>query len=190
MTVSHRKEKAFRERKRNHERQALAKELNDTNSPLSEVFVFVFSLSFYVERKKRRRSKMLRNVLFLFFSFRGRINRRQWWCGMPISWFSLLYIRETIAVNPNNFLFAVLISIPFLWVLFALHIKRHHDRNRPGWWTIVAMASLGIAWVIFLAVVYLQPIITLLWIVFFGCLRGDAGENRYGPPPKPLFLRR
>ena len=129
---------------------------------------------------------VVKAIIYLLFSFRGRINRRQWWCGMPISWFSLLFIREAIAVNPNNFFAAALVSIPFLWVLFALQIKRHHDRNRPVLWTIFTMVTWGVAWVM-LSVVNLHVIITLLWIVFFGCLPGDAGENRYGPAPKPLF---
>ena len=129
----------------------------------------------------------MKAIIYLLFSFRGRISRKQWWCGLPVSYISLQFIIEIIAVNPNNFLAAVLMSLPFLWVPLALHIKRHHDRNRPFWWTILVLIFCIVAWFIFAILPGLSGISAILWIVIFGCLPGDAGKNRYGPPPKPLF---
>ena len=130
---------------------------------------------------------MVKAIIYLLFSFRGRISRKQWWFGSPVSYFCFHFIIETIAINPNNFFAAALISLPFLWVPLALNIKRHHDRNRPGWWTIIVLLCAIPPWVVSANFPALRGIILVLWIVFFGCLRGDAGENRYGPAPKPLF---
>ena len=136
-------------------------------------------------------------IIYLLFSFRGRISRKQWWgCGFPVSFISLPYVilmiggSFDISGNPTfpNFLIAVLMSLPLLWILLALHIKRNHDRNRPFWWTILVLIFCMFAWVILAVLPGLRGISPILWIVVFGCLRGDAGKNRYGPPPKPLFL--
>ena len=129
---------------------------------------------------------MVKAIIYLLFSFRGRISRRQWWIGSPISAFCLYFIRAIIAVNPNNFLAAILMGLPFLWIPLALHIKRHHDRGIPGLWTIFVMICAAAPWIVFINNAF-GGFISLLWIGYFGCLRGDASKNRYGPPPKPLF---
>ena len=139
---------------------------------------------------------MVKSIIYFLFSFRGRINRRQWWFGI-LAWYtfvSILYLfsaalyidlETELSIDLQSIL-GGLIGILSLWILFALHIKRHHDRNRPGWWTIIAIISAMATWIMF-KIISLHGIIVILWIVFFGCLRGDAGKNRYGPPPKPLF---
>ena len=141
----------------------------------------------------------MKAIIYLLFSFRGRISRKQWWFGIGVSYafISILYIfvlavsidlQTELSIDLQNELF-VLLWIPFLWVLLALNIKRHHDRNHPGWWTIITIISAIAIWILLsiTPVTGLRGIIPILWIVFFGCLRGDAGKNRYGPPPKPLF---
>lgn len=133
-------------------------------------------------------------IIYLLFSFRGRISRKQWWFGIGVSYafIFILYIfvlavsidlQTELSIDLPDELF-VLLWIPFLWVPLALNIKRHHDRNRPGWWTIITLAI----WGVLLIIPGVRGIVPILWIVFFGCLRGNAGKNRYGPPPKPLFL--
>lgn len=121
----------------------------------------------------------------MFFSFRGRINRWQWCCGVPVSLIAPFWTLEAIVLNPNKFWVAVLISSPFLWMLFAIHIKRNHDRNNPWYWTIFTLAGWAVAWV-FLKVLKAQGAIYFLWIIFFGCVEGHDGENKYGPPPDSL----
>lgn len=129
---------------------------------------------------------MVKAIIYLLFSFRGRISRRQWWFGIVVGYALMLCITFPAAFIPNPTLQAVL-WIPALWILFALHTKRHHDRNRQGWWTIIAIISAMATWILLAIIPGLRGIILILWIVFFGCLRGDAGKNRYGPAPKPLF---
>ena len=139
---------------------------------------------------------MVKAIIYLLFSFRGRINRRQWWFGILASYLLVFIIgifsvavyidlETELSIDLQSIL-GGLIWIPSLWILLALHTKRHHDRNRPGWWTIIAMVC-AIPTGILFKIIGLHGIIVILWIVFFGCLPGDAGKNRYGPPPKPLF---
>lgn len=133
---------------------------------------------------------MVKAIIYLLFSFRGRISRKQWWFGFVVWWLFSLCIGtmvELIDSIATNGLGAIPAWIVILWSVFALHTKRHHDRNRPGWWTIIAIISAMATWIMLAIIPGLRGIILILWIVFFGCLRGDVGENRYGPTPKPLF---
>ena len=140
----------------------------------------------------------MKAIIYLLFSFRGRITRKQWWFGVSLSSFPSLYLWELYIMNLKIWKNGNLLWIPIalsliccLWMFFAVSLKRHHDRNRPESWTIIVAIFAIPFWILGL-VPYpglsgLRGLITFLWIIFFGCLSGDAGKNRYGPPPKPLF---
>ena len=50
----------------------------------------------------------------------------------------------------------------------ALNVKRCHDRNRSGWFSLVPLI----------------PFVGPIWyLVDIGCMRGTAAENRFGPDP-------
>lgn len=58
--------------------------------------------------------------------------------------------------------------IALIWVSFALPIKRWHDRNKSGWWILIAFI----------------PVIGAVWaLIENGCLRGTEGRNSYGDDP-------
>ena len=110
---------------------------------------------------------MVKAIIYLLFSFRGRISVGQWWFGFVVG----LCIAFAAAAIPNPDLQAVL-SIPFIWMLFALNTKRLHDRKLPGWWMLIGLI----------------PIVGFIycgWQIAF--MSGDEGKNKYGPAPKPLF---
>jgi uncharacterized membrane protein YhaH (DUF805 family) len=48
----------------------------------------------------------------------------------------------------------------------AMGIRRLHDIDRTGWWTLIAITIIGV-------------ILLLIW----ACMRGTPGPNRYGPDP-------
>lgn len=134
----------------------------------------------------------------LLFGIRGRINRKQFWFGVSICSFSSyllwqIYITNLEIWRSGNLLWIpiVLSLVGCVWMFFAVSLKRHHDRNRPEGWTIILALFAIPLWILGLVpnspLQSLQGLIGGLWIIFFGCLLGDAGENRYGPPPKPLF---
>ena len=119
---------------------------------------------------------MVKAIIYLLFSFRGRINRRQWWCGLVVSYSVFLCIVAIVfaAESPNPDLPGVLCSLPFFWILLALNTKRLHDRNLPGWWMLIMLIPI-------LGFIYCK--------VQIAFMPGDEGGNRYGPPPKPLFFK-
>ena len=138
----------------------------------------------------------MKAIIYLLFSIRGRINRKQWWFGVSICSFPSYLLWEIYILNLKIWRSGNLLWIPIalslvccLWMFFTISLKRHHDRNRPESWTIIVAIFAIPIWLIGLypPLQSLRSLITVLWIVFFGCLRGDAGKNRYGPPPKPLF---
>jgi uncharacterized membrane protein YhaH (DUF805 family) len=62
-----------------------------------------------------------------------------------------------------------LVGLLFAWIKLAVLVKRWHDRDKSGWWVLIALV----------------PIIGPIWQgieCFF--LPGTEGSNRYGPSPK------
>lgn len=102
----------------------------------------------------------------LFFQFDGRINRAKWWLGIVGIWI-IEGIVFAIIGSDNTNIFG-LVGLVFLWPSLALGIKRFHDRDKSGWWVLVALI----------------PIIGFFWILIeLGMLEGTNGPNQYGPDP-------
>jgi uncharacterized membrane protein YhaH (DUF805 family) len=75
----------------------------------------------------------------------------------------LLRVAGVTAANTD-----LLVNLLLLWPALAISAKRWHDRGKSAWWMLVLLI----------------PVIGWLWaLVENGCLRGNAGTNRYGPDP-------
>jgi uncharacterized membrane protein YhaH (DUF805 family) len=110
-----------------------------------------------------------------YFSAQGRVNRKQWWLWLvlPVTVISIILALVDVATgnyDPQNGIgvfsgiFALLAIIPSIIV----YIKRFHDRDKSGWWVLIALI----------------PIIGAIWILIeLGFLAGTPGPNRFGPPP-------
>lgn len=106
----------------------------------------------------------------MFFSFHGRISRRQYWLwgvlallGFALLAFALLGIAR---VKPHKA--ELIVNLLLLWPALAVSVKRWHDRNKSGWWVLVNLV----------------PVVGWLWaLVENGFLRGTDGPNRYGDDP-------
>ena len=70
---------------------------------------------------------------------------------------------------PAGFMIAIVVLILlFLWPTLCVYAKRWHDRNKSGWWTLIALV----------------PIVGGIWMLIeCGLLRGTRGDNRFGPDP-------
>ena len=103
------------------------------------------------------------------------MNRKQWWLRLilPILVSSLVlafldgvigtYDPDT-GIGILSSLFALAALIPAILV----DIKRWHDRDKSGWWMLIALV----------------PIIGTIWfLIELGFLAGTPGPNRFGPPP-------
>lgn len=129
------------------------------------------------------------NFMSLFFSFNGRIRRSHFWLaaiGLMIvnGVVSSLTLFPAIAAaaasgDPNAVLAAYgspgallywVWALAMFWPSLALDIKRCHDRNRSGWFLLLAFIPLVNLWV-------------LVELLF---LDGTPGPNRFGPSPKGL----
>ena len=118
--------------------------------------------------------------LQLFFSFNGRIRRRDYWLAhLSVTVLSLLYIWFDISVqlaakgDPAVLLPLALLSIAlpilFIWSDLAIQVKRWHDRDKSWFWLFIGFI----------------PLVGGLWMfVELGCLDGTPGDNRFGHSPK------
>lgn len=130
-----------------------------------------------------------RRWLFRFlFSPRGRISRAGFW-GYHLTVLALAIFFTILAVSTYDpydvevglhvatrhillgFVFSYsMIAFVLIAALCSLVVtaKRFHDRDRSGWWSLIAFA----------------PVIGQAWIlVECGCLKGTPGPNRFGPDP-------
>jgi uncharacterized membrane protein YhaH (DUF805 family) len=100
----------------------------------------------------------------LWFSFKGRVNRGPYFLG-GLAAACILKGSELVPDEYQIVYLPVLLAAGF--AVFALGIKRCHDRGRAGWFMLLH----------FIPVLNLWPLIEL---TFF---RGETGANKYGPDP-------
>ena len=124
-------------------------------------------------------------MMDLFFSFNGRINRAKFWLGNVALW--VVYVILMIvggggmmmSFDPNNpqaagggmgvmGIIVLIVYIAMIWPALAIGVKRWHDRDKSGWWVLIALV----------------PIIGGLWyLIECGFLEGTKGPNKFGPDP-------
>ena len=134
-----------------------------------------------------------------FFSFRGRVGRRDFWLWQAI-WLLLTSVLFFLAGNDLvDTQMAAFGIVCLLWPASAIVVKRLHDRDRRGYWALLliaawllmagnwSMTGAVLQWVIGRAL----PFIILAGLILdLGLFRGTAGDNRFGTAPVPLRLKR
>jgi len=124
-------------------------------------------------------------VTFLFDLF-GRVRRRDFWlfffaCALVYTQMfrSVLHVadvQEDVALASVSQVYKLL-SNQYLFTIFfvmqlatlAIIVRRWHDRDKSGLWTLVA----------------LFPVLGQVWLVVeLGFLPGSSGTNRFGPSPR------
>jgi uncharacterized membrane protein YhaH (DUF805 family) len=106
----------------------------------------------------------------LLFSLKGRISRRSWWLwGAAVMIGMAMYLTVVLRVaGVTKEHTDLLVNLLLLWPALAISVKRWHDRDKPGWWALIAFV----------------PVIGWIWVLIEnGLLRGTAGVNRFGDPP-------
>lgn len=123
---------------------------------------------------------------WLLFSFKGRINRYQYWMGTLCAalFYFLIVFLCILALFGYHIAFDIIIPkeeakeiaqligvLSSLWVTAAVCVKRCHDRNKSDLWCFLLLV----------------PLIGLLWATIeLGFMNGQEGSNSYGDPP-PLI---
>jgi uncharacterized membrane protein YhaH (DUF805 family) len=101
-----------------------------------------------------------------YAKFDGRASRPAFW------WWVLFAVLASVGANIIDLaigapVFSAIVGLGLLLPNLSVAIRRLHDTDRTGWWVLIWLIPL-IGWIVLL-VFYLQ--------------QGDAGENRFGPPP-------
>ena len=108
-----------------------------------------------------------------YADFTGRARRKEYWLFMlafSIAELVLMGLTGGFKEEPSTLsgvalvLFCLAVGIPSV----AVGVRRLHDTNRSGWWTLL----------IFL------PFIGAITLFVFYVLDGTPGPNRFGPDPK------
>jgi uncharacterized membrane protein YhaH (DUF805 family) len=108
----------------------------------------------------------------LFLTADGRLNRQPYWIGSIIVTVVNLVLRSIVSLifgaGVIGSLLSLIIALAVLYPAICVLIKRFHDRDKSGWWSLLILV----------------PIIGWIWIfVEAGCLPGTVGPNQYGPDP-------
>lgn len=104
-----------------------------------------------------------------FFSSKGRIGRLRYlaW-GFAATWLYYIVIAVLTPILRDAAVVAIaswVLWVPLLVFSVLIGIKRCHDINISGWWSLTLIL----------------PVIVLAWIFW----PGSKGANRFGPPPPP-----
>jgi cytochrome c-type biogenesis protein CcmE len=119
----------------------------------------------------------------LLWSFNGRISRGEFWLGILLSSLSLIVVEIGVRLlaagaggGAAGGLVAVLmvvgtaVAVAATVAVFAVYIKRFHDRGGSGWWSLLLLV----------------PLLQFWAVIECGFLAGMREANAYGPAPKGL----
>lgn len=102
-------------------------------------------------------------LVSLLFSFKGRVNRTQYWLGnigVNIAhWIAMVVLSSAAAVTAaqtknaaaalatlgSQLALVIPVSMATAWIAMALQVKRFHDRGQSGWWAMLPMAPMVFA---------------------------------------------
>ena len=141
-------------------------------------------------------------LLQKFFSFKGRLRRRDYWlCTLAIVAATIVIVLPLVAglmfglkVEAADPRLSAL-TLVCAWPSIAILVKRIHDRDKTGWmaanywgpWTVSLLLSFfpefGLGG--FKVLLDIATTIVGVWfLIEFGFMDGTDGKNAYGPSPK------
>jgi uncharacterized membrane protein YhaH (DUF805 family) len=132
-----------------------------------------------------------------YWSLSGRVTRIQWWRFQIYAMLGfIIVVFAAISIEDDHLRvgFVAAAVAAFLLALFAVAIKRLHDRNKSAWWMIPFFVIPGLFDQFDDRLPNSYPVLALnlaaatLWLwglVEMGFLKGTTGPNRYGADPLP-----
>ncbi len=109
----------------------------------------------------------------IWFSLQGRIPRSVYWANLLFG--TTLGLLSNMLVDLMGITALVIVVPLFIAMLYAgvaVYVKRWHDRDKSGWWTMLCFV----------------PIIGTLWtLIELGFMRGTTGTNRFGVDSTHLY---
>jgi uncharacterized membrane protein YhaH (DUF805 family) len=141
-------------------------------------------------------------ILQKFFSFKGRLRRRDYWlCSLALGVAGMAIVLPLIfglvlglKFEANDPRFSLL-TLLLIWPSAAILVKRIHDRDKTGWMAANYwgpwLVSLGLSFVPefglggFKVLLDIATTVVGVWyLIEFGFMDGTQGKNAYGPSPK------
>ena len=105
-----------------------------------------------------------------YATFSGRARRKEYWL-FYLAWFILAVIAFGIDMVIGSPVIEIgvvgIINAALICPSLAVSVRRLHDTNRRGWWLLM----------------YLIPVIGVIWLIVLFCFKGMEDENRFGPDP-------
>jgi len=112
---------------------------------------------------------MMFEPLKKYAQFSGRSRRKEYWL------YTLFYVVITFltfyvdaVMGEGEGVLSLLLWLLLLVPGVAVIVRRLHDIDRSGWWSLILVI----------------PLIGPIVILVFMCLDGTSGNNRFGPDPK------
>jgi uncharacterized membrane protein YhaH (DUF805 family) len=115
-------------------------------------------------------TEAIASVLRNYATFRGRAPRSEYWyfalfaflLGVATSIVDMLLFPIWTNFSPVNSLASLALLLPSI----SVGVRRLHDIDRTGWWVLIAFTIIGI-----------------FLLLFWACVPGTRGPNRFGPDP-------
>ena len=107
----------------------------------------------------------------LFTTAQGRIGRQDYWLGgllLLVAQVAVAFVLDQGGESAAKDLLGLATMIGFAVVGFLLSIKRLHDLDKSGWFSLLLLIPI------------VNFFVGLVWMGFF---KGTAGENRFGADP-------
>ena len=112
------------------------------------------------------------DVLRKYWVFEGRARRKEYWIFALISALILIFLSlidemtgwKVWDEGVLSLVYSIAVFVPTLAVL----VRRLHDTDSSGWWVLIALI----------------PLVGAIVLLVFLVLKGNEGDNRFGPDPK------
>jgi uncharacterized membrane protein YhaH (DUF805 family) len=150
-------------------------------------------------------------LMSLYTTTEGRIGRQQWWIGAIALGIVYIVVGVIAGMVINNMQVlgwvSLILFVIFAYPLYALYLKRRHDRDNNGLDATIFLAVIGVSLLLQALGISYSPqelpnvgtvmmpnqigmiigAITLIYAIYMlvvmGFLRGTVGPNQYGPDP-------
>jgi uncharacterized membrane protein YhaH (DUF805 family) len=100
-----------------------------------------------------------------YVGFEGRASRSEYWYWTLFSIIAAMVAGSLDTIGGFGF-FGAIVSLGLFLPSLAIMFRRLHDIDRTAWWILISFTIIG-----------------ALLLLFWACLRGTVGPNRFGPDP-------
>ncbi len=112
-------------------------------------------------------------VLKNYAVFSGRARRKEYWFFTLISsvvvvFFSVIDNQMGWKLGEDAGFLGTLYGVAVIVPSIAVTVRRLHDTDRSGWWILIGLI----------------PLVGAIVLLVFLILKGNEGDNRFGPDPK------